>query len=170
MRKRLEKTVLVLAIVALLAATHLYITFFTPPSSTPEVRIVVIDRGLSFRMVAEKLERAGVVRNAESFSLAARVLGAYKKVKAGEYEFTTAMTPMEVLESIVKGRVNKYLITVPEGFNISEIAASLEEAGLVQRQVFIARALDPVLAGSLGLSGPTLEGYLFPDTYSVYKV
>jgi UPF0755 protein len=164
MRKRLEKIILLLAVVALLAATHLYVTFYTPPTSTPSVRVVVIDRGLSFRMVAEKLERAGVVRDAESFSFAARILGAYKKVKAGEYEFTTAMTPMEVLESLVKGKVKRYLVTVPEGYNINEIAASLEEAGLVQRQVFIARALDLGLVKSLGLPGPTLEGYLFPDT------
>lgn len=169
MRKRLEKIILVLAVAAILAATHLYITFYTPPSNTPESRTVTIERGLSFRMIAEKLESAGVVRDADSFSFAGRVLGAYKKVKAGEYEFTTSMTPMEVLEYIVKGKVKRYLVTVPEGYNISEIAAALEGAGLIQRQVFIARAVDPGLAKSLGLSGPTLEGYLFPDTYAFNK-
>ncbi len=120
-------------------------------------------------MIAEKLEAAGVVRDADSFSFAGRVLGAYKKVKAGEYEFTTSMTPMEVLEYIVKGKVKRYLVTVPEGYNISEIAAALEEAGLVQRQVFIARAVDPALVRSLGLTGATFEGYLFPDTYAFNK-
>lgn len=169
MRKRLEKIVLILAAAALLAATHLYITFYTPPSTTPESRIVIIERGSSFRMIADKLEKAGVVRDADSFSFAARILGAYKKVKAGEYEFTTNMTPMEVLEYIVKGKIKRYLVTVPEGYNIIEIASALEEAGLVQRQVFIARALDPGLVKSLGLSGPTLEGYLFPDTYAFNK-
>ena len=169
MRKRLEKIVLFLAAAALLAVTHLYITFYTPPSAAPESRTISIERGLSFRMIAEKLEKAGVVRDAESFSFAARILGAYKKVKAGEYEFTTNMTPMEVLEYLVKGRVKRYLVTVPEGYNIIEIASALEVAGLVQRQVFIARALDPGLVKSLGLSGPTMEGYLFPDTYAFNK-
>lgn len=169
MRKRLEKIVLILAAAALLAVTHLYITFYTPPSTTPDRRIVSIERGLSFRMVAGKLEKAGVVRDAESFSFAARILGAYKKVKAGEYEFTTNMTPVEVLDYLVKGKVRRYLVTVPEGYNIIEIASALEEAGLVQRQVFIARAFDPALAKSLGLAGPTLEGYLFPDTYAFNK-
>lgn len=169
MRKRLEKIILILGVAALLVATHLYITFYTAPSSTPESRTVSIERGLSFRMIADKLESAGVVRDADSFSFAGRVLGAYKKVKAGEYEFTTAMTPMEVLEHLVKGRVKRYLVTVPEGYNISEIGAVLEQAGLTHKQVFIARALDPGLASSLGLAGPTLEGYLFPDTYSFTK-
>lgn len=165
MRKRLEKIAIVLAIIVLLAATHLYITFYTAPSSVPESRTILIERGLSFRMIAERLESEGVVRNAESFSFAARLLGAYTKVKAGEYQFTTNMTPMEVLEYLVKGKVKRYMVTVPEGYSIKEIAVALEEAGLVQRDVFIARALDPSLAKSLGMAGPTLEGYLFPDTY-----
>lgn len=169
MRKRLEKIAILLAAVVILGATHLYITFYTPPSFTPVSRTVVIDRGLSFRMIAERLESAGVVRDADSFSFAARLLGAYTKVKAGEYEFTTAMTPVEVLEYLVKGKVKRYMVTVPEGYSIREIAAALEEASLVQREVFIARALDPALARSLGLSGPTLEGYLFPDTYVFNK-
>lgn len=169
MRKRLVKIGIVLAVIVLLAATHLYITFYTPPSSTPESRIIIIERGLSFRMIADRLESAGVVRDADSFSLAARILGAYTKVKAGEYEFTTNMTPVEVLEYLVKGRIKRYVVTVPEGYSIREIALTLEEAGLVQRDVFIARALDPTLARSLGMAGPTLEGYLFPDTYIFNK-
>ena len=169
MKKRLQKIVLILSVALLLVATHLYVTFYTAPSTTPETRTVVIDRGSSFRMVAEKLEKAGVVRSAESFSFAARLLGAYKKVKAGEYELTTNMTPMEVIDYLVKGKVKKYMVTVPEGFSIREIAASLEEAGLVQKEVFIARALDAALVNSLGLEGHTLEGYLFPDTYAFNK-
>lgn len=169
MRKRLIKIGIVLAVIVLLAATHLYITFYTPPSSIPESRIISIERGLSFRMIAEKLESAGVVRDADSFSFAARLLGAYTKVKAGEYEFTTNMTPIEVLEYLVKGRIKRYVVTVPEGYSIREIALALDQAGLVQRDIFIARALDPALAKSLGMAGPTLEGYLFPDTYVFNK-
>lgn len=169
MRKRLEKIAIILAAVILLAATHLYITFYTPPSDRPESRTVVIERGLSFRMIAEKLEGAGVVRDADSFSFAARILGAYTKVKAGEYEFTTNMTPIEVLEYLVKGKIKRYIVTVPEGYSVREIAKALEEAGLVQKDLFIARALDPAFARSLGLAGPTLEGYLFPDTYVFNK-
>lgn len=169
MKKHFRKTVLILAAALLVVATHLYITFYIPPSDTPEVRTVTIERGSSFRMVAEKLEGAGVVRSAESFSFAARLLGAYKKVKAGEYEFTTGMTPLEVIDYIVKGKVKKYMVTVPEGFSVREIAAALEAAGLIQKDLFIARALDPQLAAALGLEGPTLEGYLFPDTYAFNK-
>lgn len=165
MRKHIEIISVFLAASLLLAATHLYITFYAPPSAERAVRTVHIERGMSFRLVAEELERAGVVRDADSFSFAARLLGAYKKVKAGEYDFTTDMTPMEVLERLVKGRVNKYFITIPEGHNVKEVAEALKAARLVEAEVFVARAMDPALAASLGLEGPSLEGYLFPDTY-----
>ena len=165
MRKHIETLIIVLVVGLLLAATHLYITFYTPPSDERVLKTVSIERGMSFRLIAEDLEKAGVVRDAESFGLAARILGAYKKVKAGEYEFTTNMTPIEVLEQLVKGKIKRYFVTIPEGYNVKEIAAALKSAGLVEPDVFVARALDPDLAASLGVAGPTLEGYLFPDTY-----
>jgi len=169
MKKHLRKILVLLTAALLIAATHIYITLYAPPSDVPEVRIVLVERGSSFSMVAEKLEKAGVIRSADSFSFAARLLGAYRKVKAGEYEFTTGMAPLEVIDYLVKGRVKKYMVTVPEGFGIKEIAASLEAAGLVQKDIFTARALDPALARALGVEGPTLEGYLFPDTYAFNK-
>lgn len=169
MRKHIETIIIVLVAGLLLAATHLYITFYTAPSDKRVIKTVSIERGMSFRVIADNLEKAGVVRDADSFSLAARILGAYKKVKAGEYEFTTNMTPIEVLEQLVKGRIKRYFVTLPEGYNVREIAAVLKSAGLAEPDVFIARALDHELAESLGVEGPTLEGYLFPDTYEFTK-
>lgn len=169
MRRRIELIVFLLAAALLLVAAHLYITFYTPPSSKGEPRVVRVERGASFRLVAEALEEAGVVRDADSFSLAARILGAYKKVKAGEYEFSTDMAPVDVLDYLVKGKVRRYLVTVPEGYNIKDVAAALKSAGLVEPEIFLARATDGRLAASLGVEGPTLEGYLFPDTYEFTK-
>lgn len=168
-RKRFEKIALFLVIGAFLAATHFYVTFLTPPSTEKAARTVYIERGMSFRLVAETLEREGVVRDADTLGFAARIFGAYTKVKAGEYEFTTDMTPFEVLDALVKGRIKKYSVTLPEGYNVKEMATALDAAGLVRAEVFMARAMDPELAASLGVEGPTLEGYLFPDTYEFTK-
>ena len=165
MRKHIETIIILLAVAVFLAATHVYITFYTPPSTVKAVRTVTIERGMSFRLVADGLEKAGVIRDAESFSLAARILGVYKKVKAGEYEFTTDMPPVDVLELLVKGKVKRYFVTIPEGYNLRDVAFVLKTAGLAEPEVFMARATDPELALSLGVEGPTLEGYLFPDTY-----
>lgn len=169
MRKLLKISLAVIVTALLLSAAHLYITFYTPASRDSSVKIINIQKGASFRVIASDLEAAGVVKDADSLILAARILGAYTRVKAGEYEFTTDMTAMEVLEYLLKGKVKKHLVTIPEGYNIREIAAVLKDAGLVEEAVFVARAADAGLAASLGLEGRTLEGYLFPDTYEFTK-
>lgn len=169
MRKRIEAIVLVLLIIISLVATHLYTVFYTPGSRDGGTRVVFIPKGASFRMIAESLEKEGVVRDAESFIFAANILGAYKKVKAGEYEFSRAMTPMEVLEHLVKGRVKKHFVTIPEGYNLYEVAAVLGQMGFAKPEEFIALAKNPARVKSFGLEGETFEGYLFPDTYELTK-
>ncbi|MBI5642318.1 MAG: endolytic transglycosylase MltG [Deltaproteobacteria bacterium] len=165
MRKWFETILLFLLMAGSLLAIHFYITFYTPASREGGIRVIYIQKGMSFRVVAANLEKAGVVRDSDSLILAANLLGAYKKIKAGEYEFNRAMTPMEVLEILIKGRVKRHLITIPEGYNIKDVAAVLKEAGLATERDFIEKATDKRFVASLGMEGATLEGYLFPDTY-----
>ncbi|MBI5588602.1 MAG: endolytic transglycosylase MltG [Deltaproteobacteria bacterium] len=169
MPKRIEKTVFLILVALVVISTHLYITFFTPASREGGARTVYIQKGTGFRMVAENLEKAGVVRDAESFIYAARLLGAYKKVQAGEYEFDRSMTPLEILNALTKGKVKKHLVTIPEGYNIQEVAEVLSEEGLADPGDFTAKATDRYFVATLGLEGRTLEGYLFPDTYSLTR-
>lgn len=169
MRKRFEKILIIVIAAVLIAATHLYITFYTPVSRDGAVQTVNVPRGASFRLVAEDLEKAGVIRNSETLIFAANILGANTKIKAGEYEFSAAMTPVEILEYLVKGRVKRHLITIPEGYNIRDIAAVLDEEGLVSAEAFIRRASDKGFASSVGIDGASFEGYLFPDTYEFTK-
>lgn len=166
MPKRIEKIAFLILVVAVVVSTHLYITFFTPASREGGVRTVYIQKGLGFRVVAGNLEKAGVVRDAESFIYAARLLGAYKKVQAGEYDLDSSMTPLAILDTLTKGRVKNHLVTIPEGYNIQEVAGVLGAEGLVDPGEFTDRATDRYFVAALGLDGATLEGYLFPDTYS----
>ena len=169
MSKRFEKIAFIIIILAVVVSTHLYVTFFTPASREGGLRTVYIQKGTGFRVVAENLEKAGVVRDAESFIYAARLLGAYKKVQAGEYELDSSMTPLSILNALTAGRVKKHLVTIPEGYNIQEVADALGAEGLVDPAEFTARARDRYFVATLGLDGATLEGYLFPDTYSFTK-
>lgn len=169
MRKRLETIALILVMAASLLAIHVYITFFTPASRDSSVKLVYVQKGTSFRVVASNLEKAGVVKDSDSLVWAASLLGAYKKIKAGEYELMATMTPMEVLEILIKGRVKRHLVTIPEGYNVREVALVLSAAGLADPDEFVKKATDARLVASLGLEGETLEGYLFPDTYEFTK-
>jgi UPF0755 protein len=69
------------------------------------------------------------------------------------------------LEKLVSGEVKLYKITIPEGYNIAQIASLTAEAGFGEREKFIAAATDASFAREKGIEADTFEGYLFPDTY-----
>ncbi len=146
-----------------------YIYFLAPASWVHHNRVIVISAGKTFQDAARILEETGIIRDRRAFTLLARYEGAVSKVKAGEYEFRTSMTPREVLSKLVRGEVIQYPVTVPEGYNVYQVADLLELAKVCSRKIFLEKTQDPALISSLGLEGDTLEGYLFPDTYNFPK-
>ena len=127
---------------------------------------------MHLRQVSEILQREGIIRNRYFFMVIATALGKKTKVKAGEYEFATRMPLLEVLDTLLKGQVKRHLVTIPEGYTLSQIAQVLEELNIVAKTDFIKKASSPVFIASLGLSqsgGSTLEGYLFPETYHLMR-
>lgn len=135
----------------------------------PEAAPVRFDvpAGSTLRSVAEQLEAAGVIRSALAMRGLARFQGSAGRLHAGEYELSPAWSARRVLEQMVEGRVVTYPVTLPEGIAATEIAARLEQAGLVTAEDFLAVARDPDVAAAFGVEGATLEGYLFPDTYQL---
>src|SRR3989338_3775622 len=137
MRRRLELIILIAVIITGLFLTHIYVSFFSAPpspsapSGTPVSGTLTVTKGMTFRGVALALEEAGVIRDSRVLLLVGNILGAHKKIKAGEYEFAGGMNLIEVLDMLVKGRVKSYSITIPEGHSINEIAGILQEAGLL---------------------------------------
>ena len=150
----------------------LYWFLFVPPSGTALTKIIFIKKGNHLKRVSEVLQQEGIVKNRLFFVLLAAILGQKTKIKAGEYEFHTQMLPLEVLDALVKGQVKRHLVTIPEGYTLSQIAQLLEDLNLVEKKGFLQKAASPAFINALGLSelaGPTLEGYLFPDTYHVFR-
>src|SRR5262249_35981167 len=90
-----------------------------------------------------------------------------RQAKAGEYEFDGPLLPDEVLGKLVRGEVKLYKFTLPEGFRVDEEAAIIDQTGLCPAKDFLALARDPESPKHYGVPGPTLEGYLFPDTYAL---
>jgi len=109
------------------------------------------------------------LKETRGIKIAAFLKGAHKKIKAGEYELSAQMTPMALLNVLVEGRTKSYSVTFPEGYNIKDMAALIEDKGLGSKDDFIEYATGPGVAADFGLKGESLEGYLFPDTYSFTK-
>jgi UPF0755 protein len=150
----------------------LYWFLFVPPTKTPSTKVIFIKKGTHLKKVSEILEQEGIIKNRHFFVLLATTLGKKAKVKAGEYEFHAQMLPLGVLDALVKGQVKRHLVTIPEGYTLSQIAQLLEGLNLMKKEEFLKKASSPAFINALGLSqvaGPTLEGYLFPNTYHLVR-
>ena len=125
---------------------------------------VEFPRGTGTSGIADALVKAGVVRSRWDFLLA-RVASRTRVLQAGEYRFDRAASPMEVVRRIARGDIFYYELVVPEGRNRFDIAAAAGQLGLFPAPEFLEAARDPALIRDLDPQAPTLEGYLFPDTY-----
>ena len=130
-------------------------------------QFVVIPTGSSTSEIGRLLSEAGVVPDRLTFRFAAWWTGQGARLKAGEYRFNRAIAPVAVIDRLAKGDVFTVRVTFPEGLTLAEMATRYESAGLGQAVEFLKAAGDPAPIADLDPAARDLEGYLFPDTYSV---
>ena len=128
-------------------------------------QVFYVRQGATLRDVADRLEKEGIISSKGLLVLWSRAMHSGTRIKAGEYRLSSAMTPLKILDMLTKGHVLTHTVTIPEGFTIRQIAQELDRKGLTKKDKFVGLAMDPDLAHKYGLSSPTLEGYLYPDTY-----
>lgn len=169
MALRLKKLILITTTLAgvLLLCGGLWLQNFVSTAITPtQPQIIQIKQGSSFGRVASQLQEAGVISDSERFKLLARWRKAAGQIHVGEYLFENPATPDDILKRLVAGDIRKFQITIPEGFNLVEIAARLEKTGIATAEEFLALGKNQTLIKELGIEGATMEGYLFPETYT----
>jgi UPF0755 protein len=131
----------------------------------PDVNFSVVN-GDTFGRVNQRLSNAGLINNTRLFHYYAKYKGAMTKLRAGSFTIKSGSTMPEVLDALVYGRPNLISVTIPEGRNMYEIAQILSAAGITSREAFLQAAQAQELINGLGIDGSSLEGYLFPETYS----
>ena len=127
--------------------------------------VINVPQGQSLKTTANVLYQESIIKSPLKLVVFARIKGYDKHLKAGEYLLSAAMTPGQILDIMVKGEVKLHKLTIPEGYNIDQIADLVTQAGFGTREAFIRAASDAELAHKMGLEADTFEGYLFPDTY-----
>ena len=115
--------------------------------------------------VQKMLVDAGVLKHPRLFRWVAIVTGKDKKVQAGRYVFLDGMSISRMLHKLSHAEFEVTRLTVPEGFMLRQIAGAAEREVEIDSARFYQVVCDPGFARQLGISAPTLEGYLFPDTY-----
>jgi UPF0755 protein len=126
---------------------------------------VVVPRGASLHIAAESLEKAGVVQNATLFRLYASMRQRDRSIQAGTYLFKRGASWDDVLADLHGGKGLVRSITIPEGWALSQIVPQLARVLGAPVDSVQAAIRDTALLHALDIPTPTLEGYLFPDTY-----
>lgn len=124
-----------------------------------------VPEGSGLGVVADTLSAREIVPSATAFRLYARVRGQERSIKPGTYELRRGTPWSEVLGKLVAGDVVTIALVVPEGWTVAEIAPRVAAATDTSADSLRTRLLSEAWAESLGVPGPTLEGYLYPATY-----
>ena len=162
-------TVFAAGLVVLWQGIHFLATGPLVPGEGEE-RIFEVLPGEGFYRVASRLEQQQLISSALKFKILARLSGRAESLRVGEYAVRSDLRPIELLDILSSGKSIERQITFPEGANILEIANSIEAKGIGRKDEFLHKVRDPVLIENLlGEKLPSLEGYLFPETYKYTK-
>ena len=127
---------------------------------------VEIPSGSGARAIARQLVAAGVVRDEWAFRYALWKTDRGRQLQAGEYRFAEPRSAVEVVSKIARGEVHLRPITFPEGLTIPAMAEIFGASGFGTADDFL-RASRDAERTALDPAAADLEGYLFPDTYSL---
>jgi UPF0755 protein len=128
-----------------------------------------IKRGATFGQVVKELSDRGLVRDRWVIYVLGRALGVDRRIKAGYYPLWGSMTPWQIFTAIRKGKIIEYEITVVPGDSLREIEAKFTAQKIADSETFQRLCADREFLDSLDVDAPSLEGYLFPDTYRFPK-
>lgn len=138
--------------------------YLNQPTGQPAQEIH-IPSGMSAYSIGLLLENKGLIRSGNIFALAARLKGLEAQLKAGVYQLSGTKTTFAMIQDLLRAPMQAQRITIPEGLTRCEIAGLLARSNLVDSLRFVALTEDSSFVRRLGIEAPTLEGYLFPETY-----
>ena len=130
---------------------------------------VEVPKGASFRQVIDILAKERLIGDGTIFLVIGKLTNSDRKIRAGYYSIWTSMTPWEILKILRQGRVVEYQVRVLEGDSLTDIADTFASSGLADKDAFRALAGDQDFLDRYNIDAPSIEGYLFPDTYTFPK-
>ena len=142
--------------------------FLYTPISPGRLTTVEIKPGTGAWKISKILKKNDIVTNAPMFMVLAMIRQKAKNLRAGTYRFDGNHYPDEILKMLFAGDYIKYRLTIKEGYNIFDIAERLRSEKIYfSKEDFIRIALSKDTTEIFGVNAPSMEGFLYPDTYEI---
>ncbi|AOY87304.1 BCR, YceG family protein [Marinobacter salinus] len=155
------------AVVLVVAGTGLWVWQGLQTLATPVVLdepiLFNVPGGTAFSQVARKLERQGLVEKSLWLRIHGRIYPEQARIKAGEYEFTSGMTPSDMVSAMVSGDTKHWSVQFIEGWTFGDMRAALAQADRIEKVT--TDWTDAEIMAAMGAEGEHPEGRFFPDTY-----
>jgi UPF0755 protein len=164
-----KSTKIILLAALVVFPLYIFFQFFVPAYNSDTPIEIEIPQGTSYARAVDILVENKLIRDKFLFLSLGRLTGFDKKIRAGYYHFWSRISPFDVYWQIRNGKIIEYDITVVEGDSLREIGEKLAAKGFVSADAFWYIAHDASLLSSLDINGPSVEGYLFPETYKLPK-
>ena len=142
--------IIILIILLGIILLGIYFYYLLNKKGRGEPRDFIVRSGQSTREIAGNLESAGIIPSANVFTLYIKLKG--ELIQVGVYKLSPGQSIKEILAILVSGKASEYLITIPEGWRLTQIDEALANKKIIK-------------AGQLIQAASADEGYLFPDTY-----
>lgn len=170
MQKRLIAGLVLASVILLAISGYLALRWAQSPVAggrpKPPSQIVVIPDGSTFQQVAGILSSEQLIRSRLAFRLLGKTRDIDRKIRPGEYELDGSMSSQAILSKLLAGRVVLHPVTIPEGYNLAQITDVLAVQQVTDAKEFSKLVRDRAFIATLGIDADSLEGYLFPETYS----
>lgn len=162
-----EKIYFVFSLISLISIFS-FVNVAMPVRPNGDWKEVAIPAGASYRQGLRILKENGIIKNELVFLLFGKFTNIETKMRAGYYNMSTSMSPWDIFDRLRKGEIIEETVRIPEGADLNIIKGLLSETGLINDESW-QLAYDMEFMGSLGIDAPSLEGYLYPDTYKFSK-
>lgn len=139
----------------------------TPRDPAGVPRLIDVPDGERTPALLRRLQREGLVASGWLMALYGASLREARPLVPGEYRLGPGLTPIQLLERVERGLRHEHTVALRPGMTVSEVAEVLAAERLVASEAFVRAAEDPELARRLGIRGPTVEGFLFPDVWAL---
>ncbi len=153
-------------------------------SENTQTYTITVNPGMTGKQIAEMLQKEGIIKDSSKFRIRAKILGLDTLFQAGEYQLSPSMSTEEIYEALQHAIRETITFTIPEGYYIRQVAEKLTHDGLITsvddfykaceddyNYDFLPSEVDCVAdpTGILNARANRLEGYLYPETYQVFK-